>query len=380
LNYLSFVWAGLRRRPTRLVFSALSIATAFVLFGTLEGLNAGFAKALADQDLNGLITDTKIPGGQGIPISAMEKIARIPGVTVVAPRAYFMGAYQQPNNLVAALATDPRRWFALRPTFSITAAQLATFVATRSGMVATPALLQRYGWKIGDRIPLTSSTAKLDGTSVWTFDLVGTFDLRKDPGKATLALINYDYLDAARANDKGTVDRYLVRIADATHSVAISRTIDAMFVNSAHETRTRSEKELAQSQMKQIGDVTFLTNAVVAAVLFTLLFLTANVIKHSVHERIPEFAVLKTIGFSNLQVTALVLGEALVLCLASAAIGLALCALAAPFMGNVLGAVHLSWAVLAGAGLTAVLMAVISAAPPAWRVHRLRIVDALAVR
>jgi putative ABC transport system permease protein len=380
VKYFSLIWAGLRRRPTRLVFTGLSIATAFVLFGMLEGLNAGFAKALEDQDLNGLMTDMKIPGGEGIPISAMTKIERIPGVTVVAPRFYFIGAYQQPKNLVAALATEPRRWFALRPTFTVSRAHLAALATTPTGMLATPGLMRFYGWKIGDRIPLTSSIPKTDGTNVWTFDLLGTFDTRSDPGKATLALINYDYLDAARATEKGTVDRYLVRIADPTRSVAVSKAIDGMFANSAHETRTRSEKEFAQSQMKQIGDVKLLTNAVVGAVLFTLLFLTANVMKYSVHERISEFAVLKTIGFANSQVAALVLSEALLLCVICAALGLALSTLAAPFMVNVLGKVRVSWTVVADAGVIAVLMAIISAAPPAWRMHRLRIIEALAVR
>lgn len=379
MKYFSLVWAGLLRRPIRLLFTMLSIATAFVLFGMLEGLNAGFAKALADQDLTGLITDLKVPGGEGMPISAMTQIERVPGVVVVAQRAYFMASYQQPTKTVAALATDPIRWFALRPGFKISKAELATLVKTRAGIVATPELLRLYGWKIGDKIPLMSSIAKEDG-SPWIFDLVGTFDTRVDPGKATLALINYDYFDAARATDKGTVDRYMVRIADPTHSVAVSNAIDNMFVNSAHETETRSQKEIAQSQMKQIGDVTYLTNAVVAAVLFTLLILTANAMKQSVYERIPEFAVLKTIGLTDLRVAALVLAEALMLCVISASIGLAVSALLAPLMVNILGVVRLSWDVVAGAGIVACLMAIISAAPPAWRMHRLRIVDALAVR
>jgi putative ABC transport system permease protein len=380
MKYFSLVWAGLRRRPTRLLFTMLSIATAFVLFGMLEGLNAGFAKALADQDLNGLITDLKVPGGEGMPISAMTKIEQVPGVVVVAQRAYFMGAYQHASNTVAALATDPNRWFALRPGFKISKAQLTTFSSTRAGIVATPALMRLYGWKIGDKIPLTSSIAKEDGTTAWTFDLVGTFDTKADPGKATLALINYDYLDAARASDKGTVDRYLVRISDPTHSVAVSNAIDGMFTNSAHETQTRSEKEMAQSKMKQIGDVTFLTNAVVAAVLFTLLILTANAMKQSVYERIPEFAVLKTIGLTDLRVATLVFAEALTLCVISAVMGLAVSALIAPLLVNILGVVRLSWGVIAGAAVVAFIMAIVSAIPPAWRIHRLRIVDALAVR
>jgi putative ABC transport system permease protein len=380
VKYLPLVWAGLWRRPARLVFTLLAITTAFILFGLLEGVNAGFAKALADQDLGRLFTDLKVPGGEGMPISAMAEIEKVPGVIGVAQRAYFIGAYQQPKDLVAVVVVDPRRWFPMQPNLTISKEQFAALVNTRAGIVATPALQKRYGWKIGDKIPLKSSIAKQDGSNDWIFDFVGTFDNPKRPVTAQLGLINYDYLDAARATEKGTVDRYIIRIADPKRSVAISAAVDRLFANSSHETSTRSEKDMAQSQMKQVGDITFVTNTIVSAVLFTLLFLTANAMKQSINERTSEFAVLKTIGMSDIQVASVVFAEALLLCVVAAVLGLFLSALLAPFMVNVLGAVRLSWLVVTTAVMTAVLMAVLSAAPPAWRVHRLRIVEALAVR
>lgn len=380
MKYLPLVWAGLWRRPARLVFTVLSIASAFMVFGLLQGVNAGFAKALADQDLDRLVTDLKVPGGEEMSISAMAEIEKVPGVIAVAQRAYFVGSYQQPKDLIAAVVVDPRRWFPLHPGLAISKAQFSTLVSTRTGMVATPALQNRYGWKIGDKIPLKSGIAKQDGSNDWVFDFVGTFDNPEQPTTAQLALINYDYLDAARASGKGTVDRYMVRISDPKRSVAISAAIDRMFANSSHETSTRSEKDMAQSQMKQVGDITLVTNSIVSAVLFTLLFLTANVMKQSIRERTTEFAVLKTIGLSDIQVAALVLTEALLLCVAAAVLGLSLATLLAPLMANVLGAVRVSWFVVGCAVLTAVLMAIVSAAPPAWRIHRLRIVEALSDR
>jgi putative ABC transport system permease protein len=380
VKYFPLVWAGLWRRPARSILTLLSIATAFVLFGMLEGVNAGFAKALTDQDLGRLFTDLKVPGSEGMPISAMAEIEKVPGVIGVAQRAYFIGSYQQPKDFVSIVVVDPRRWFPMQPNLKISKQQLAALLSTRTGIVMTPALQKRYGWKIGDKIPLKSSIAKQDGSSDWIFDLVGTFDNPKQPTTAQLGLINYDYLDAARATDKGTVDRYIIRIADPKRSVAISAAVDRLFVNSSHETSTRSEKDMAQSQMKQVGDVTFLTNSIVSAVLFTLLFLTANAMKQSIRERTSEFAVMKTIGMSDIQVAALVLVEALLLCLVAAVLGLLLSALLAPLMVDVLGVVRLSWIVVVSGLLTAVLMAVVSAAPPAWRVHRLCIVEALGDR
>jgi len=248
-------------------------------------------------------------------------------------------------------------------------------------MVVTPALLDYYGWKAGDKIPLKSATLQLQGGSdVWTFDLVGTFDVRQRPRKTYLALINYGYFDDARAFNKGTTERFIVQVADPHRSVKTAAAIDAVFANSAHETSTRSLQAMAQFRMKQVGDITFLTDSVVSAVLFSLLFLTANTMKQSITERIAEFAVLKTVGMTSLGVATLLMSEAAVLCVASALAGITLAAAIAHLTGGVLGPVRVSATVAAAAVLAALLVAMLSTLPPLLRVNRLRIVDALAVR
>lgn len=255
LKYLSLVWAGLWRKPARTILTLLSVAVAFLLFGLLRGVDAGFEQAIADAHLDFLITDTRVRGGTPMPISAMEKIRQTPGVKQVAQRAYFMGNYREPTNTVAAIATDTARWFTVRPGFFATQEHLQAMRTVRAGMLATPALLEYYGWKIGDKITLNSQILKRDGSPNWTFDLVGSFDSTSDPGRVYLALINYDYLDESRVANRGTADRFFVRIADPRRAVQTARDIDRIFANSPHETRTRSDQELAQLRIKQMGDV-----------------------------------------------------------------------------------------------------------------------------
>jgi putative ABC transport system permease protein len=380
MKYLPLIWAGLRRKPARSIFTLLSVVVAFLLFGMLQGLNAGFEKVIADQHLDRLLTDPRVPGGAPMPIADVPLIERVPGVTAVAPRAVFFGTYQQPKNGVFALATFPDKWFGVRPEFVIPPEQLAALLKTRTGIVVTPAVAKQYGWKIGDKIPVESRILKKDGSGQWVFELVGLFDSSDNPGLGTLALINYDYFDEERVTNRGTADRFIIRIADPKRSTQTAAAIDGLFVNSVHETRTQNEREQAESQFKQVGDIGFFTTAIIGAVFFTLLFLTANTMMQSVRERIPEFAVLKTVGFSDTSVLLLVLAEALCLCVVSAAMGLAIATGLFRLLSAVFGGFSLPTVVIVTGFVAAMLVALISAFVPAWRVKQLRIVDAMAGR
>jgi putative ABC transport system permease protein len=377
---MMLVWAGLRRKPTRSIFTLLSITVAFLLFGMLQGLNAGFAKVIADQHLDRLLTDPRVPGGAPMPISNVALIQKVPGVTAVAPRAGFFGIYQHPKNGVGALATFPDQWFAVRPEFVIPKSQLDSLLRTRAGMVITAGLQKQYGWSIGDKIPIKSRILKQDGSGDWIFELVGVFDNADAPNQNFLALINYEYFDEARALNRGTADRFIVRIDDPNRSPQIAAAIDRLFANSTHETRTQSEREQAQSQLKQVGDINFFATAIIGAVFFTLLFLTANTMMQSVRERIPEFAVLKTIGFSDNRVLSLVILESLSLCVTAAALGLMIATAIFPSLTAVFGGFKLPRIVIVMGIFAAVIVAFISASVPAWRVKRLGIVEAMAGR
>src|SRR5271169_220183 len=248
----------------------------------------------------------------------------------------------------------------------------------RAGMLATPALLQYFGWKVGDLVTLRSQTLKTDGSRDWTFHVVGTFDTIKDPGRASFGIINYAYLDEYRVENRGTAETFYVRIADPTKAVATAAAIDSIFANSSHETRTRSDQERAEYQAKQMGDVAFFTNAIMGAVLFTLAFLTGNTLRQSLHERIPEFAVLKALGYSDPGILSLAYTEALLLYIPSAAVGLALAYLAAPLAKEDIGAIVVSPGVATVGLLCAGLLALMGAALPALHLKRMPVAASLA--
>jgi len=381
MKFLPLILAGLWRKPTRTIFTFLSIVVAFILFGILSAIDGGLSHQLEVARLDRLLVDTRF--GTNLPLAYLDQIARIPGVTVVAPRQILVGYYQDPKTPFGIIMTD-RRFFSVRPELNATKEQIDALLKTRTGALITVFSAKRFGWKVGDKVPVISNTVTKDGSHTWTFDIVGIIDDVDRPGKARYFIGNYDYMDQERVTQKGTVDRILVRIKDPVRATQISRAIDRLFANSAAPTRTGSEKSARQSDIRSIGDIGFFTRAVVAAVLFMLLFLTGNTMMQSVRERVPEFAVLKTLGYSDNGVLMLVLAESVILCVLAAIAGLVFARVGIPRIGDIspdLGQLLLMpWSsLLTGLGF-ALVVSVISGALPALRARRLSIIESLASR
>ena len=381
MKFLPLLWAGLWRKPTRTTLTLLSIVVAFVLFGILAGIDAGFTHALEASRLDRLFTDPRF--GAPMNISYAEQIARVPGVAVVAPRRGLYGYYRDPKDGMGVIGID-ERFFLLRPEITITPVQLATLRKTRTGAVIGVYLQNKYGWKVGDKIPLQTETPQVNGSKTWTFDIIGIVDDLNYPGQNGWFLTNYAYLDEASASGKGTIDRFLVRIKDPDRGAQIGRQIDRLFVNSAAPTRTSSEKSRSQSGLQFIGDVSLFSRAVVGAVFFMLLFVTGNTMLQSIRERVPEFAVLKTSGFTDNAVLWLVIAESVLLCLMAALVGLVLARVAIPLtrpaIEDYVNLLQIGWADTLRGFALALVVALISSLYPAWQVRRLSIVTALSRR
>jgi putative ABC transport system permease protein len=286
------------------------------------------------------------------------------------------------KNQTVTYAVDVPSYVKIYSGMHVTPEQVEAMRRTRTGALVGAKLAQKYGWKVGDKIPISSAifVKKSDMTSNWSFDVVGIFDDTENSFRSNTMIINYDYFDEERSSGQGTVGWFTITIDDPARAAQIGAAVDALFANSANETKTQTEKENMQSFMKQLGDINFIVSAIIGAVFFTLLFLTGNTMMQSVRERIPELAVLKTLGFSDSGVAALVVAEAVVLCLFAAAIGLAGATLVFPFLKDVIGIKALPLGVVAmGLGIAA-LLACITALPPAFRARQLSIVDALARR
>jgi putative ABC transport system permease protein len=297
--------------------------------------------------------------------------------------SWFGGYYQEAKNFVFALPVDTDSYFNLhKGEFIVSGAQMQAYRNTRTGALVNSALMKKFGWKIGDKIPLHSTiwTKKDDGSLDWTFDIVGTFGV-KDPTQAqaqsSTLLFHYELFDEGRGFGKGEVGWFEARIDDPSQAAAISNRIDALFANSPNETKTQPANDFTMAFIKQLGDIGFVLRAILGAVFFALLFLTGNTMMQSVRERVPELAVLKTLGFTDGKVLALVIGESLLLCVLAAIIGLALSYPLLPIVQQGLQGIDLSHgAQLPGLGV-AVLLALLVGTPPALRAMRLNVVDAL---
>jgi putative ABC transport system permease protein len=381
MKFIPLIWSTLWRKKLRTIFTLLSIVVAFLLFGMLQGVNSAFNRAIELANVSRLVVISKIALTESLPYSHMAQIEAVPGVQRVAFASWFGTWYQDQSNRVFSFPVEPERFFDVFSEFKLPKDQFDAFVNTRTGAVIGASLAKKNGWKIGDRVPLHSEIwTKADSSSDWTFDIVGIYTCPSDVNQENQFFLNHSYFDEGRIFGKGKVGWYIVKVRDPTQAAQIGAAIDKLFANSPDETKAQSEKEFQRGFLKQIADINFIVTRILVAVFVALLFATSSTMMQSVSERIPELAVLKTLGFTDGGVLILVLMESLMLCLVSAAIGLAGSAGLFPLFEKYLGVVHLTSGVVGAGAVVAMLLALISGLPPAWRARQLSIVDALAGR
>jgi putative ABC transport system permease protein len=385
MKYLHLIWAALFRSKTRTFLTLLSVVTAFLLFGMLDSVRVAFNSSANVAGYDRLIVTSKLSITQSLPYSLDAQIESVPGVKQSSYATWFGGIYQDPKNFFPNFAIGPG-YIELYPEYVLPPEQLKAFYAERTGAIVGEALAKQHGWKIGDTIPLQATIFPTKGSNNWNFKLVGIFRMNdnKRKGEEKQLMFNWKYFDEANDYIKGQVHWYVVDLADASQSTRVARAIDALSDNSDHETKTQTEQAFNQAFFKQIGDIGMIVTSIMAAVFFTLLLLTGNTMAQAVRERIPELAVLKTIGFSNRSVLWLVLAEAIALIVLGGLIGLGIAAAMMPAISSAsMGLIQLPHMPAATWGLGIALMIVIGVVVgllPAMRAMRLNIVDALAGR
>jgi putative ABC transport system permease protein len=370
------VWANLRRKKIRTTLTIGSFTVALFLFGLLAAIRMGFRGGADAAGADRLDVINRVSLILPLPLSYRDRLLKVPGVKGVTYSTWFGGVYQDERNFFPQFAVDKDTWFDVYADYVVSPEGRAAFMNDRQACMVGRALAKRFGFKVGDRLPLRGA---IWGGN-WEFNITAIYDGNRPDADTTGMFFRADYLEERRTFQKGTVGWYVVKLTDPDDAVRVTKVIDDLFANSPFETLTQTEKAFAASFVKQMGNVELLIMTIGSVVFFTLLLVTGNTMAIAVRERSGELAVLKTVGFSDVRVLRLVLAEAILIAGQGGLIGLALAKLVIPGLSRalpMLGVLYISPLTFAAGFVLALAVGTAAGLLPAIGAMRLRVVDAL---
>jgi len=376
MKFRALIFANLFRKKLRFALTIGSFAVALFLFGLLAVVKGAFNQGVEVAGADRLVVINRVSLIQPLPSSYRDKIMRMPGVKHVTHNNWFGGVYQDPKNFFPQFAIDVENQRQVFPELEVPEEQWKNFLNDRQGAIVGASIAKRFGWKVGDRIPLRGTIY----AGTWEFNIVGIYHGKQQAADNQFWFHSKYLEEMAPGRASGLVGWYTVRLASPDDAVRVSRAIDEQFANSPFETRTETEKSFALSFAKQAGNIGFLLTAIGTVVFFTLLLVTGNTMAIAVRERTGELAILKAVGFSDRFVLFLVLAESLTVAVIGGLLGLGL-AKGFTLMGDPTGGLLPRFVLPVPAMVTglAVALAVgaVSGLLPALGAMRLRIVNAL---
>jgi putative ABC transport system permease protein len=323
MKFLYLIWSNLKRKKLRTGLTLLSILVAFFLFGILASIKQALSGGISLEGATRLVVRQKVSIINSLPESYKARMERIPGVELAVHQTWFGGMFQDSKQFFMQTPVVPEEFLEMHPEFVLAAEQKKAWLATRMGAIVGRKTAERFGWKIGQKVPIqTPIWAQTSCTHTWEFEIVGIFSGRDKTTDTSPLFFRYDYFDEARARGKGEVGWYTIRVKDPSQAGSIATQIDKEFENSAYETKTEPEGAFVQAWAKQVGDVALITASILAAVFFTILLVTGNTMAQAIRERTGELGVLKAIGFTNGQVLRLVLAESCLIAVLGGVLGL----------------------------------------------------------
>jgi putative ABC transport system permease protein len=377
LRFLPLIFANLGRKKIRTLLTIGSFAVALFLFGILVAVRSAFSQGIDSAGVDRLMVVNRSSIIQPLPYAYREQLAKLPGVTLVQPYSWFGGVYQDEKNFFPQFAIDPEHQREMFPEFHVSDAEWKAFTEDKAGCIAGENTARRFGWKVGDRIPIKGTLFQ----GLWEFNLRGIYHGSSPADDTTQFWLRQDYLyERAPAYWKGFVGWYTVRIKSPDLAAQLSKTIDAQFTNSAWETRAQTEKAMAASFAKQMGNIEFLVIAIGAVVFFTLLLVIGNTLATAVRERTADIAVLKAVGYSDGFVLGLILFESSLIAVIGGGLGLGLVklfTLRGDPTGGLLPNFYITSSYLASGLALAVFVGIVGGILPALSAMRLRVVEAL---
>jgi putative ABC transport system permease protein len=379
MKFWRIIWANLLRKKVRLLLTIGSFAIALFLFSFLAVVRDAFGRGADIASADRLITINRTSIINLIPLSYRDKIQRIPGVKAVTHFNWFGGIYKEEKNFFPQFVMDPENQRQVYPELVVPDDQWAAFLKDRQGAIAGAKTAARFGWKIGDRIPIKTT---LYGGGAWEFNLDGIYHGKRPQDDETQFWFQWDYFEEKIPEGiKGQIGWYVLRVNNADEAPQVAKAIDAQFANSPNETKTESESTFAANWVKQFGNIQFLIVTIGTVVFFTLLLVTGNTMAISVRERTSELAVFKAIGYPDIAILFFVLAESLAIALIGGGLGLLLARLVIPVVANALSGMLPSivlsgWMLLFGL-VVAIFTGFLSGILPGLGAMRLRVVNAL---
>ena len=379
MKFANIIFANLFRKKVRLLLTIGSFAVALFLFVFLAVVRDAFNRGADVAGADRLVVINRTSIINLIPLSYRDKILRIPGVKVITHNNWFGGTYIDEKNFFPQFVIDPQSQREVYPELIVPDEQWANFLKDRQGAIAGAQTAERFGWKIGDRIP---SKTTLYGGGSWEFNLAGIYHGKRPQDDETQFWFQWDYFEEKVPDRvKGQIGWYILRVDNPDDSPRVAKAIDAEFANSPNETKTEAESAFAANWVKQFGNIQFLIVSIGSVVFFTLLLVTGNTMAISVRERTSELAVFKAIGFSDRAVLLFVLAESLAIALFGGLLGILGALVAVPALGKALSgmlpSIVLAPSMLVIGLLLAIVVGFASGVIPGVSAMRLRVVNAL---
>jgi putative ABC transport system permease protein len=379
VKFSSLIFANLFRKKIRLILTVGSFAVALFLFSFLAVVKGAFGRGADIAGADRLVIINRISIIQPLPLNYKDKILRIPGVAAVTHNNWFGGVYQDEKNFFPQFAIDPENQRIVLPELKVPDDQWANFVKDRQGAIVGAKTAARFGWKIGDRVPL--KTTIFGGAATWDFNVDGIYHSEKAGGDESQFWFQWDaFEEGVPKTFKDRVGWYVVKIQNPDDAPRIGKAIDDMFSNSDFETKTETESAFAAGWVKQFGNIEFLILSIGGVVFFTLLLVTGNTMATSVRERTAELAILKALGFSDRFILTMVLAESVSIALIGGLLGIGLAKLSTAWGSpapSVLPLFYLPMSQVFVAIGVAIAVGLVAGLLPALAASRLKVVDAL---
>jgi putative ABC transport system permease protein len=384
MNDFAIVRANLFRKKLRTILMMVAIFVAFLIYGVLGSFQIAFNSAGTNGQANRLITVNKINFTSPLPISYYERVRAVEGVDKLTYANWFGGYYQDPKNFTVVQTVEPASYLDVYANdLVVSEAEKQAFIRTRDGLAVGETLARKWGWKLGDKVPLNSNiyTNASNGTTAWDFTVVAILHPSSDKVDTNYALFNNEYFNETKSFGKDMIGWLIMTTTSPDLNDRVIRAIDSLFANSPYETATDTEQAFNKAFMAQLGNIALMVGLVVGAAFVTILMIVGNTMVMAVRERAREVAVLKTLGFPVPRLFRMVLSESLLLAFLGGIPGLLVAALflvgAKAAMGGNMGNLAMAPAIVVTGLLLMALLGLVTGLIPAWNAIRVNIVTAL---